>query len=87
MLKTSIFDRKFGFYVKNNRQSRLESSQILNPGPTMTNMIFQLLFYQTPHPQKRTLEEDNQRRLARDRRLSLAKKKEVENLVKIQGLS
>ena len=31
-------DRKFGFYVKNKHQNRLEGSRILNLGSNITNM-------------------------------------------------
>ena len=41
MLESSIFDRKFGFYMKHHRQTRLGSSQIQNPGENMTNYSFQ----------------------------------------------
>ena len=39
-LKSSKFERKFGFYIKFPPQNRLEMSRICNPGPKMTKLIF-----------------------------------------------
>ena len=40
-LKSSMFDRKFGFYVKNPPWGRLESCQIRHPGQNMSIFGFQ----------------------------------------------
>ena len=44
-LNSSIFDRKFGFYVKNPPWGRLESCQIRHPGQNMTKIIFLNYFF------------------------------------------
>ena len=46
-LKSSIFDSKLGFYVKNPPRNRLESSQIQHPGQHMFFyvLLFKLVYF------------------------------------------